>query len=159
MIPRSWSINPSSEISKLTMVIFAVVSGGKCGFFNLKMSKMQAVFSNFTKLKHDKLSPDWYILYTDLVVMYIRKSLEYSIVDSPNLMQTDPPCWKVCFWSNGSKAGWRNSPTFSSSTGVPNWIQFSKLLKKSLSDCFKTVRFFCFSIVLIHRFAMSYNKK
>ena len=30
--------------------------------------------------------------FFSLVVMYIRKSFEYSMVDSPNLMQTDPPC-------------------------------------------------------------------
>ena len=51
---------------------------------------------------------------------YILKSLEYSMVDSPSLMQTDPPCWKVCFWSSGSKAGSSDSPTFSNKTGVPN---------------------------------------
>ena len=32
-MPSSWSMSPASEMEKLTIVIFAVVSGGKWGFF------------------------------------------------------------------------------------------------------------------------------
>ena len=91
----------------------------------------------------------------DLVVMYILKSFEYSMVDSPSLMHTDPPCWKVCFCSSGSSAGSRKSPTFSSRTGDPNWMQFSSVRRKSLSDCLSTVRPLERSVVLIQRLAMS----
>jgi hypothetical protein len=31
-MPSSWSMSPASEMEKLTMVILAVVSGGKWGF-------------------------------------------------------------------------------------------------------------------------------
>ena len=49
--------------------------------------------------------------------MYILNLREYSMVDSPNLMQVEPPWLNVCFKSSGSSAGSRDCPTFSRRTG------------------------------------------
>ena len=54
------------------------------------------------------------------------KSLDHSMVESPNLTMVRVPCLKVAFWSTGSKMASRLSSTFSRRTGVPNWMQFSK---------------------------------
>ena len=56
----------------------------------------------------------------------------------------------ICQYLNNACKSWLTNAT---------WMQFSKFLRKSLSDCFRTDRFFCFSIVLIHRFAMSCKNK
>ena len=87
--------------------------------------------------------------------MYILNFREYSMVDSPSLMQVEPPCLKVCFSRSGSSAGSKDCPTFSSRTGYPIWMQFSSDLRNSLSDCFRMLSLEFFSVVLIQRVAMS----
>ena len=75
------------------------------------------------------------------------------MVLSPSLMQMLPPCLKVCFKSKGSRMGSKSSPMFSSSTGVPNWMQFSRVRTKSESVSLMTCRFLALSMFLIHLLA------
>jgi len=53
----------------------------------------------------------------------------------------------------GFRAGSSSSPTFSSSTGWPNWIAFSSVLKKFGSDNFIILIFLLIYIFFIHLLA------
>mmetsp|Transcript_39913 Transcript_39913/g.120545 ORF Transcript_39913/g.120545 Transcript_39913/m.120545 type:complete len:381 (+) Transcript_39913:2019-3161(+) len=59
------------------------------------------------------------------VVMYNLKSLDHSIVESPNRTMSRVPCLNVAFCSTGSKIASKTSSMFSKSTGLPNTIAFS----------------------------------
>mmetsp|Transcript_13734 Transcript_13734/g.31761 ORF Transcript_13734/g.31761 Transcript_13734/m.31761 type:complete len:259 (-) Transcript_13734:8766-9542(-) len=64
-----------------------------------------------------------------------------------------PPCLKVCRSNRGSIVGSSSSPTFSRSTGVPNWMAFSRVRTKSESLNLITLHLCSFSMFFTHLFA------
>ena len=49
------------------------------------------------------------------------------MMESPSLMHITPPDLNSCLRSSGSSEGSSSSPTFSRSTGRPNWMAFSSV--------------------------------
>mmetsp|Transcript_11094 Transcript_11094/g.26012 ORF Transcript_11094/g.26012 Transcript_11094/m.26012 type:complete len:262 (+) Transcript_11094:493-1278(+) len=68
-------------------------------------------------------------------------------------MHITPPCLKVCLRRSGSMVGSSSSSTFSSSTGVPNWMEFSRVRTKSASVSLMIFILFFFSMFRKYLFA------
>ena len=75
-----------------------------------------------------------------LVVTKNLKSLLYSTVLSPSLIDKTPPDLKTCLSSTGSSIGSSSSATFSSSAGLPNCSAFSSTRAKSPSVSLNVTR-------------------
>ena len=66
-----------------------------------------------------------YVLIRHVLIRYVL--IRYVCPDKICPDYIHVPCLKVCFSSSGSSEGSSSSPTFSINTGVPNWMQFSRV--------------------------------
>ena len=74
-------------------------------------------------------------------------------MESPRRIVATPPAMIICFNRIDSKIGSSDSGTFSSNTGLPNWIAFSRVRTKLPWFCLTTFNEFASSIFFTHLFA------
>ena len=79
--------------------------------------------------------------------------MSYSTVLSPRRMVMAPPTLTSWRASSGSSTGSSDSGTFSSSTGLPNWMALSMVRTKVAWLCLTTLRPRAASLLRIHLFA------